>query len=466
MLVLVAEVVVQGLLDLRQARPHLAAELGDRVLLLALAGMQQTVSGRFRRRQLAALKRFQAREAQAHLFGKGAVGEALSEVAFEQQQGGRDFERDGVRVPQGVTAQPLGEVAQPGDELQGRRARERGAGLGQRLHVLVEAAERDRRAFAEGVPLFARRREHLLQVLQQGGQRHVADAGAGCGHQCIELPAGADFVLVRGTCRTAGHLVENIAQQAVGRGGGAFEQAAELGIDLGAQALDADVVDQAAVDEGIVEGQCGPPQAASARGGLYRLDLGDGLAHRGRAGGMAAQPFEQAALETRPGLAQDGLGGGRVVCRRGAARRTARQVGIEEVRCAGQRESARDGDFLVQRGEPHGLVRHAVGEFLEVVAQAVHCADGEHERRLVDRHVAARHQAEQEFGCIRELGQAIEADDRQRATDLVEMRLRKLHLTRGILRAPCLVEGVRRALQGGIDLALHPGERAQIRLGG
>src|SRR5690606_23349362 len=121
-----------------------------------------------------------------------------------------------------------------------------------------------------------------------------------------ELPAFARRALLCGVCRAVRNLEQELAQQAVGDRGCAGEQAAELGVELGAQALDAGLRRQAAVDQGVVEGQANPPQGARRGVVLLRLDLGDGLAHGARAftGSPFAQPVEQAALEAAARAAQ------------------------------------------------------------------------------------------------------------------------------------------------------------------
>ena len=161
-----------------------------------------------------------------------AVEHALLEVGFQQQQGGGDFERERVRMLQGVTTQPLGKRLQSLEQVQGGGAAECGCHRHEGAEALVEVRERDCRAGAEGVPLLAHTAECLLQVLQQGAERDVADGRVGGGQESVELPAIAHGLLLCAASRQHGDAVEDVAQETVERRLRAGEQATKLGINL------------------------------------------------------------------------------------------------------------------------------------------------------------------------------------------------------------------------------------------
>ena len=250
----------------------------------------------------------------------------------------------------------------------------------------------------------------------------------------------------------------------------AGEQTAKLSVDLGAQPSHRGVDRQAAVNQAVKQGQRCPPQAALCGRGLQGFDFGDGVAHcLCAAVRVAAQELEQAAFELWPDAAQGGLACSPLVlcccaCGRVTPWRAARQVGVEEVGRARQRKSACEGDLLVQGGQAQRLVGRAVRDFLEVVADAGDRARDQRQAVTIDREFAARHQAEQHFGRVGKLGEAIEADDGQGTTHLVEVCLRELHAGGRVRGVRSLGQRGGGALQGGVDLAFNPCERAEIRL--
>ena len=159
---LVAEVVVQGLLDLTQADAHFATELNKGFVFLAGACALGVGAGDVRRRRFTAHQGLNAAQALVDLLRECVVEYALLEVGLQQQQGGGDLERECVRVLQRVTTQPLGKRLQTLEQVQGGGAAESGRHRHEGAEALVEVGERDCRAGVEGVPLLAYAGERLL----------------------------------------------------------------------------------------------------------------------------------------------------------------------------------------------------------------------------------------------------------------------------------------------------------------
>ena len=202
---------------------------------------------------------------------------------------------------------------------------------------------------------------------------------------------------------------------------------------------------------------------------LLRLDLGDGLAHRTRAvaGRALAQPVEQAALEAAARAAQDLCAGVGVCsgCALGAGRGATGEVGVEQVGRAGVGLAAGGGERQVGFGQTQGLVGCAVGELFEVVADHRQRAPRQCAPRGIGRHGFARHVAEQLLERVGKLGQAVEADDGQCAAHLVQVGVGELQAG-GVGVGRAAVEDLAGAAQCGVDLALDPGQRSQVRRGG
>ena len=138
---------------------------------------------------------------------------------------------------------------------------------------------------------------------------------------------------------------------------------------------------------------------------------------------------------------------------------------MEEVGRAGVGLGAGRGEFEVGVGEAQRLVRRAMGDLVEVVADhrqraSCKCALG---RGARDRF--ARHRGQQVLGRIRKTGEAVEADDGQRPAYLVQVSLGELQaggLGAGLAPVQCAA----RTFERGVDLTLDPGQRTQVRLGG
>ena len=316
---LVAEEVVQHLLDLGEAGAHLAHELFDGGFFLRLAADAQAGFVLRPAEGFAAHERFEAPGQGLDARAEIGFGGARAECAFERQQRRGDLHGCGLGALQRVLAQPVREGLERVDERLRLRTTERRRRRSHGDERFLEALQFDRGPGAERIPVRARCGELAVERLEQRRRGRAADRGVGCGQERVELIERAHRLLVRGACRAVGDLVEQLALQAFGGVGGAAEQAAELGVDLRAQALDRREGLQAAVDERIVEGEAGPPQAARRGVGLQAVDLGDGLAHHARAVACAAlaQPLEQAALEAAARAALclvDVLGGPGLAC--------------------------------------------------------------------------------------------------------------------------------------------------------
>ena len=124
-----------------------------------------------------------------------------------------------------------------------------------------------------------------------------------------------------------------------------------------------------------------------------------------------------------------------------------------------------DAKAKVRQQYAQGLVGRAVGELFEVVADHRQRAPRQRAPRGVRRHGLAHHVAEQLLERVGKLGQAVEADDGECAAHLMQVSLDELEAGRvGPRGAP--VEDFTGAVQRGVDLALDPGQRSQVRRGG
>ena len=465
----IAEEVVKCLFDLGEAGEHLLRQLLEEGLVLCRGGAGVGGSVRFGGQGFAAPQGLQALQHGLDPGTETGCRRATLEAGLEQQQRGRDFHRGRIREQQRVAAQPAGEIEHARHQGLRRRAAERCRRRFHRRDRVLETRERHRGAGAEVIPVRARARQLAVEGVEQRGAGRAADRRPGFGQQGVELPAFAHRALLFGGDRAVRDLVQQLAQQAVGRRGRARQQAAELGVDLGAEALDPGLRLQAAVDQRIVEGQTRPPQAACRGVVLLRLDLGDRLAHRVRAVAVRAlaQPLQQTALEAAARAAQGQHGSlGRRRPGAGVTRGwPARQVGGEQVDRTGVGLAARGRQRHVRFGEAQGLVGRAVGELFQVVADHRQRAPDQRARGGVGGDRLAGHLAEQLLERVGELGQAVEADDGQRAAHLVHMGTGELQARGGGVGA-ALVEDLAGALECGVDLALDPGQRPQVGRGG
>ncbi len=460
----IAEEVVQRLLDLRQAGQHLLCQLREGFALVRACAAVAGCDG-LRCQGFAAAQRGQARQRGIRFGSQAGVGRAGRDRALDLQQYAGHLEGDAVGELQRIVAQPAGEIDQAADQPLDTRAGKAGGRPGELAEFILEMRQGDRRAGAEGVPLHAHRAQPVAQRLQQGCEGDFADARARRRQQRVEPPAGADGTLLLGRRRRRGDVIEDFAQQPFGRCVVAAHQAAELRVDLRAQFLHARVSRDGAGDQRVEEAQAGPPQRPRRACGLQRLDRGDRLAHLGCAvaGGALAQPLEQAALEASARAAQHRLrlvGGRRRFI---TPRRAQAEVGVEQLERAARGLAARRRDRVVERRQAQGLVGHALHQFLEVVAERGQRAQPDAEAVPVGLHHAACHVAEQQACRFGELGESVEPDDGECPAHLVQVSLRELHADGRVAGAAGLLERFPRARKRGVDLALDPVQRPEIR---
>ena len=463
-----AEEGVEGLFDLREAGLHLLAQLHRGAALLCLA---RRGAGFVRGDGFAARACFDARDGVFDLGREGGVGHAprVERVIGQQQRRG-DLHRDRVGEAQRVFAQPLGEGRQGGHQAHEGGAAELAAGVGQRRHASFEGGQRGGGAFGKLVPRLLGLIELVAQLGEQRCQRQLADGGVGRRQQRAQLVQAVQCLDQRRGGGGAGDDVHGVAVEALGKLVVAGEQAPDLGVQAAAQATDVRRHRHVAFGQHFAERGGAEPEGPGLLLVLARLDAGDGFAHHARAGRVVglAHPGQQTLLEADAHGAQEAHFLGRVEdVGRGAARDAGAQVGEKQVALGGRLGAARHGDAGVQLGQPQWLVGGAVGQLVEVVAGGGNAAPADVGDRFAQRDLLARQLAQQLVEAVGELGQSVEADDRQRAACLVEVRLRKLQARAAfVLAARGLFDGLQRAAQGLIDFALDPGEGAEIVFGG
>jgi len=110
---LIAEIVVQPLLDLGEIRQDLARDLIERGLFFRASGGFHGCRFLGRGERGAAREGAQAGQGVADLGTEALVGHAFAERSGDEQLGRRDFECDHVIEGERILAQPLGESGQP-----------------------------------------------------------------------------------------------------------------------------------------------------------------------------------------------------------------------------------------------------------------------------------------------------------------------------------------------------------------
>ena len=120
----------------------------------------------------------------------------------------------------------------------------------------------------------------------------------------------------------------------------------------------------------------------------------------------------------------------------------------------------------MQSGQAQGLVGRAVRQFVQIIADGGNGAAAQVGQLVGELGFAAGKIAQQFVDAVGKLGQAVQADDRQSAACLVQVRLRKLQLGRALLVGNGLVDGLQRAGERLVDFSLDPGQWAKVVLNG
>lgn len=139
-----AEIVVEGLLDLRQIDLHLARELAERHALLGFAGgIRQVAGAGIERGQiLAGHQRLEARFGTCDLGREIGVGDPPGfQCGLGQHHCGCHFQADLVVDPQRILAQPLHHFGEGVEQMAEGGTAEWRAGLDRRAQVLVELGQ-------------------------------------------------------------------------------------------------------------------------------------------------------------------------------------------------------------------------------------------------------------------------------------------------------------------------------------
>ena len=259
----IAEKHVERLLDLGQIALDFLADLTDQQTLLR-------PSGHFieRRQLLVARHRFtgdagiQARNHQIDLLGE--VGsqtlEALLGILQQQDRRG-DFHGDGIAVPSRRFRQPVGNrpeaLAKPLQVGIADFFGQRGADA----RMVDKACQAAGIASAKAVPQLFGRRQGLAQFAQCGVLRFLAGGRSRCRNKCRQREDRLDRSNLRtefGRC--PGNVIQRFAHDALSNIVRAFEQAADLGIEMRAQLARRSVAGHFRRDKRVQEGLPNPPE--------------------------------------------------------------------------------------------------------------------------------------------------------------------------------------------------------------
>ena len=269
-----------------------------------------------------------------------------------------------------------------------------------------------------------------------------------------------------------GDEIKRVAHQSFGDVARTFEETADLLIDSRADLLDCFFFRQSVLGQRREVGRGDPPESAGGRDFLRRLDALDGVAHLGDAAAIlwGEQPGQQAALEADAFLADTlpEFRRGKFFGAAGAPRRAYAKIGKEQIGRSIALDATRFLHFAVKRKESQRLIRLAVDQVVEIVGDRRQRAVCEFDGRFAGRTRLLLDGFEQRLQGLSELRDAVESDDGQRALGLVQVGAAKLDLGQvadafgdaGGIKFQRLV----RAFQGKIDLALDPGQRANIKI--
>ena len=460
----VAEEGVEDLLDLLQVALHFPGDLGEQQLFLGEPGhfVQLGQLATFHRRG-AGHAAVQACHGDVHLVGKVAAQAGIVFLGHVgQQQGGGHFHGQGLAVAGGIVAQPGGAGLDGLGEAPV-------VGLGQTVHRLGEqgglVAEHGQGrglAGAEAAPGLLGFGDGLLGAAQGAGFRCRGGGVVQRGIvQVVQGPGGFRF---GGAVAGLGEGVEHVALQPFGHGARAVDEALDLLVDAAEQAVDLAVLVQVALGQGGEEAQGAPPEATGGRRVLHGLDGPHRVAHVGGADALghplAANPAEQAALVAGPGSAQGGTGVRRGEGR-GALGRAPRQVGEKQFGGRGGRAPGL-GQGLVKGVQLEGLVRGAVEQAVQVVADGLQGLAGEGQRAPAEGLVRGFQGRQVGLAGLGEAGHPVQADDGQRPLNLVQVGAGEFDLG-GVGLAGGLVQGAQGPVQGLVDFPLHPGEGADVK---
>jgi len=251
----------------------------------------------------------------------------------------------------------------------------------QRLLELGKVLCASRRRLQPGIlgarQLFARFAQQRLQAHDVGRQDFGGRDESG------QLECALHRLHLRRHRRADSHEIQHLAPQPVGDLAAAFSDAADLEVDARTQLLDAEAPIQAAFDDALEQRSHRPPERAQAALRRAVLDPGDGVAHDCRAGVLAAQPREHAALVQATLLHHVRR---QPVRRDRFARRNAwrarRQVRIEKISGCRRLEAARKLHRLVFGIELERYRRRTVDQLVQEDSQFAAGAVDDDARRL------------------------------------------------------------------------------------
>ena len=161
------------------------------------------------------------------------------------------------------------------------------------------------------------------------------------------------------------------------------------------------------------------------------------------------------------------IGGIQLPGRHSLARRAHGQVGEKQVGGGIALHAALRLNLPIERQQPQGLVGLPVDQAPEIQAQRFQRSPDQADRGFADVSRLRFDRPQQTFQRFGELRDTVQSDDGQRALYLMQVRAAKPYLRRirgsGHGAGAELIERLNRALQRQIDLALDPGQRADIK---
>ena len=175
-----------------------------------------------------------------------------------------------------------------------------------------------------------------------------------------------------------------------------------------------------------------------------------------------AQPAQQAALKPAP-VRQHVLTHVSRKVSHLPLWRARRQIGEKQIRLGDAFGATCLHDAPIGREQPHWLMRRTFNHIIEIFDHGLERGEQYLSFGGIEHHFPAFHHAEQALTLFGEPGDAVEADDFERAMRLMQMRLAKLDL--GGFRRISQIGRHRRAglAQGLLDFPFDPGQGTDIK---
>ena len=333
--------------------------------------------------------------------------------------------------------------------------------------LLDKSAQTGRAAGAHLVPQLFGGGNHLPQTTQGSFVRLAERSGRLTGNHRRQAENGLNLGNGRiARCRDLGDVIQGLAHDPFSHIARTFEQAADLQVDTRTELFDRSIAGGDGRIEGRQESSGDPPESSRRLRCLGGFDGADRFQHAlARVGRRLRllQPSQQALLEIqalRPQQVFHGLVGQGL--RRDPLGRTQVQIRMKQIAGIGGRLATFKRQCLIHRQQTQRLIGFASQQIVEILAHTIDGLANDRCRVFADALATILDRRQQQFQRLGYLRHAIEPDDGQRAVHLMHMGAAELErrlVAAGLMLRQCVAG----PLQGLVDFALDPGQRAQIK---